>query len=177
MVARRAATALVTASVAAVLAMASVAFACTNFIRIDSIAAATEAPSPTAAIRGSGAAAGATVELRWNSPKGPLIGTATATEAGDYATSVSIPQASAGIHMIVASDGKTVNRAAYAVGDPRAVLDPTTPLGRTEGKGAALPSHSILAAVSLVGLVILLGGFAAAAVRARPASLSTARQR
>ncbi|MGH9224832.1 MAG: hypothetical protein ACRD2W_13900 [Acidimicrobiales bacterium] len=166
MLGRRAAVALVTAAVAGIVAMAGLGFACTNFIRIDRMVPATESPTPTAAVRGSGAAAGATVELRWNSPKGPIVGTAKADESGAFSTTVSIPHAPAGIYLVVASDGNTVNRAAYEVAAaPGAVTNPAELM--VDRAPATAPAQLGLGLL-VAGLVVLAGGFTVVALRRRP---------
>jgi hypothetical protein len=115
MTARKAALAIATA-VGAVLVLASVAWACTDFVKIDTLIPAADPTAATAAVKGSGAAANSTVELRWNSRTGPVIGTAQADASGAYTAQAVIPDAPAGIYTVIASDGRSdVGRAPVEV--------------------------------------------------------------
>src|SRR4051794_37873933 len=104
-----------TAAVGVLLVMASAAWACTEFLKIEAVAPASSVPGPTATVRGSGAVAGAVVDIRWNAENGPVVGRATADPSGGFSVDASIPSAApAGVYVLIASDGKTpVGRAAY----------------------------------------------------------------
>jgi len=176
MLARRGAAAVGTAVIGTVLVLAGLAWACTNFVRIDSLVAATNSMSsaPTAAVRGSGAAAGATVELRWNGVDGPIIGRAKADQAGAFSAQASIPDVSPGIYTVIANDGHNpVGRAAIEVGAGALLATPAPRFTATPAPGFGSPTTGFAPQLGItvlaVGLVGLASAFALITVRRRRA--------
>jgi len=181
MFARRVGVAVAAAVLGTVLVLAGLAWACTNFVRIDSLVPATNSASttPTAAVRGSGAAAGATVELRWNGIEGPVIGRAKADQSGAFSAEASIPDVSPGIYTVIANDGHNpVGRAAIEVG-----ASPGGAVLATPAAGAGFTAHpapgfgspsagfppQLGITILAVGLGALASGFALVTVRRRRA--------
>lgn len=161
---RRAVSAVAIVAFALVAVVGGVAFACTNFVRIDSLVPASESPVATASVKGSGAAAGATVELRWNGVKGPVIGTAKADEAGAFSAQASIPDAPAGIYFVVATDGRTLSRAAFEVPATSGLVGPTRDASEllSVASSEAFPLSLGLGAlaVGLAAFAVVFGGLA-----------------
>lgn len=158
-----------TAVIAAILGLASFAWACTDFTKIDSITPATDSAA-IATVKGSGAAAGSIVELRWNALNGPVIARAVADATGAYRADAAIPEVPAGIYTVLASDGmSSVGRAAYEVAPTSggAVAAPTTSgdlpiqvkpaVGLTQSTPSHLPSVLVVV-VSGAGLLALAAG-------------------
>jgi hypothetical protein len=144
----------VAAAVGGVVLAASAAWACTDFTRIDQVVPANQSPVPTAAVRGSGADAGALVQLRWNDVNGPVIGSARADATGAYDLTATLPaDVPAGVYTLVASDGHhDVGRAPYEVAAPSA--DPATPVAK--GKLVA-PAGGLSSGVETYGIAALAG--------------------
>ena len=163
MVRRRVGAALATTLVGTIVMLTGFAWACTNFIRIDSVMPASDAPagSAVAVVTGSGAAAGAPVELRWNSVTGPVIGRAQADPAGGFSLRAPLPDVAAGVYTLVASDGHNpVGRApvqmgatadgAFSTPGPATNFTPAAPSARF-----GLPT---LGSARGIGLAALAGG-------------------
>jgi hypothetical protein len=177
---RRAALA-TTVMIGFVLALGSLAWACTDFTKIDSIIPATNPAAATAAVKGSGAAAGSMVALRWNALNGPVIAQAQADESGAFSADAKIPDVPAGIYTVIASDGKSsVGRVPYEVGAAGVSGASVTPGAAGDLKftaktspGLSAPSASPLSAAMIVvfggGLVALASGAALMTTRRRKA--------
>lgn len=158
------------------LALASFAWACTDFTEITSITPSADPAAATAAVKGSGAPAGSVVELRWNALNGPVIGRATADATGAFATDAAIPDVPAGIYTVVASDGHSpIAGVPYEVGNLFAAQtgSATGPGGSGElafraksspGLGAPSSSPWSPALVTVLGAALLSFGAAVTAV-------------
>jgi hypothetical protein len=70
-------------------------------------------PSTSTYAQGSGMTAGETVELFWDSTSGTKLNTTTANSAGNWVASVQVPDATGGVHKVVAR-GKTSGKSANA---------------------------------------------------------------
>ncbi len=179
---RRAALA-TTAVVGTMLALASFAWACTDFTKIDSLTPATDPTAATAAVRGSGAAAGSLVVLRWNALNGPVIARAEADASGAFTAQATIPEAPAGLYTVIADDGHNpVARAAYEVAPaPAGALLTSTGAADPAVKaktspGFATPSSSPLPTAGIAvfgaGLLALASAFTVLTARRRKALAS-----
>lgn len=149
--------------VATMVTLAGLAWACTSFIRIESITPGTEQPATTK-IEGSGAVAGAAVAVRWNGVEGPVIGQAEADEAGRFSIEAAVPEVPAGLYVLVADDGETpVGRAAIEITPGAATAVSPLPVGSSG------PALSTQVGIGLLagGLVLLAGGFALVTLRQR----------
>ena len=156
-----------TAAIGVTLALASFAWACTDFTKIDSLTPATDPAVATAAVRGSGAAADSTVVLRWNSLTGPVIAQAQADAAGTFAAEATIPETPAGMYTVIADDGHNpVARAPYDVAPARAGAlisstgagDLAIPAKASRGFAPASSSPGPTAGIAALGAGLLATG-------------------
>lgn len=187
---RRAATAAF-AMVLGLVGVASFAWACTPQAEVAPLAVQSGAPGTRVPVTGLAAKPGP-IEVRWNSPKGPLVGTGVAaiTPTGlNFATEVTIPEAEPGVYYLVVStsDGGTA-RAAFEVLSPAAsaptaaaptpALAPgTEALWNGLGNGSPVPGPetslgspagsgmAIGVGLAAVGLVGMFAGFTTVALR------------
>lgn len=113
--------------VAALLGAAGLAWACTAQSSITAIDPSSGAQGTTVTLSGEGFRPGP-VEIRWDSPKGQVIGMATAEPGrvegalgASFVTSVTIPDAAPGRHVIVAVPSGTL----FAAPAPFEVTAPT----------------------------------------------------
>ncbi|HSH58973.1 MAG TPA: hypothetical protein VK988_04895 [Acidimicrobiales bacterium] len=176
-----------TSIVGLVLAMASVAWACTIQARIVAVTPGSGTERSALTVRGEGLGQSSTgaplpVEIRWNALDGPVVGTAVADPSGNFSAEVTVPEAAPGVYsLLVVAEGAGLGRTAFEVtpsavapvpaspspvadawaGDSAGVASPDAPaagLGLTVGVG-----------MLAVGLVALFSGFTVAVSRRRPA--------
>lgn len=171
--------------------VAGLAWACTPQAEVAPLVMQSGPPGSRVPLTGLAAKPGP-IQVRWNSPRGPLLGTGVAamTPAGiNFATEVTIPEAGPGVYYLVVStsDGGTA-RAAFEVLSPAAAAPtaaaPTPALapgtealwnGLSSGSPVPGPETSLgspggsgtavgvgLAAVGLVGM---FAGFTTVALR------------
>ncbi len=166
-----------TAILGGFLALASAAWACTDFTKIDSVTpvANPSAATAMAAVKGSGASAGSTVEVRWNSLNGPVIARTQADASGAFSADAAVPHVPAGMYTVVATDGKTdAGRASYEVAattvgaTPNAVNADFIPPAKTSA-GFAQPSNTLLPSTGVIGLAagLLAAAFALVTIKRR----------
>ena len=105
---------------AVVLGVASFAWACTNFARVDAINPPADAPRSEVTVRGAGVGPNALVQLRWNALDGQVIGSAAADGNGGFSVKGLVPaNALPGVYSVIAVAGQTgVGRAAFEVTAP-----------------------------------------------------------
>lgn len=159
---------LTTAAAAAVLLIASAGWACTNFVRIESVTPGVIQPASSASVRGVDAVARSTVELRWNRIDGPVLAVTQADGAGTFVAQIAVPNVTPGIYVLTATSEGHVARAAVHVGvaDIAAQAGATT-ADRTRGRHGGGSALTILAA----GLLLLASGAVVLAARRRPARM------
>lgn len=167
---------LTAAAAAAVLGMASMAWACTNSIRIEAVAPSVERAAASLVVQGAQAVAGSTVELRWNRIDGPVLAQARADGAGSFSATMDVPQVSPGIYVVTATSQGNVARAAMAVGLDGALTpyDASVDVAGTSDKPGTSTGMTALA----VGLLLLASGTVvvwARRTRVRPAPATTGR--
>lgn len=187
---RRAATAAF-AMTLGLMGLASFAWACTPQAEVAPLAVQSGAPGTRIPVTGIAAKPGP-IEVRWNSPNGPVVATGAAaiTPTGlTFATEVTIPEVEAGVYYLVVttSDGGRA-RAAFEVLSPAAaapaaaaptpaLVSSTEALWNGLGNGSPLAgSETSLAApagsgmamgvgLAAVGLVGMFAGFTTLALR------------
>lgn len=156
-----------------VLAVASVAWACTSFSTI-TLSTAVGTPGTEVSVVGERAPVNAPVEVRWNSRTGALLGTATTDAQGNFTVPVRIPEGLPGLQVImaVAPDGDTA-RAAFEIpgaAAPERRTAPATPVSSESGpmRDLALGAGALAAGVFLIGAgaVVVLSGRRRAAAAA-----------
>ena len=149
-------TVLTAAAAAGVLAMASMAWACTNLIRIDGVSPSVEQPAASVVVRGAQAVGNSTVHLRWNRVDGPVLAEARADGAGSFSATMDVPQVSPGIYVITATSEGNVARAAMAVGLGGALTpyDAGAALAASPDGSGSSTGMTVLA----VGLLLLASG-------------------
>lgn len=148
--------------------MSGLAWACTNFLRVDSVNPATTRALTKATAQGTGAPAGAAVELRWNTVDGPPLATVKANDLGAFAAEVQVPNVPSGIYVIVAKVDSFVARTAIEVqpspGQANAGYTDAAP----SSSGSTPAGGTVLLAI---GLVVLAGGALAVSSRRRRATV------
>ncbi|MFP5316868.1 MAG: hypothetical protein ACLGI2_01095 [Acidimicrobiia bacterium] len=155
---------------AAVLGVAGLAWACTNFATLNLSGAAGPAGTEVVATGGQ-AQPGVPVALRWNSRSAPAVATATPDAQGAYTVAVRVPEAATGVQVLLATDRDgNIARAAFEVTGPAAAQPPLgspgsgTDYGRV---GAGVLAVGLLAAVPFAAALLLLRRPAVAPVRVR----------
>src|SRR4051794_37732407 len=91
--------------VAAIVGAAGVAWACTTFSMIN-LSASSGQPGSEIMVTGENAAPNSQVVLRWDSRTAPQVAAATVDAAGKFAVPVKAPEASGGVHVLLATDGQ-----------------------------------------------------------------------
>lgn len=180
--------------------VASFAWACTPQAEVAPLVVQSGAPGTRVPVTGLAAKPGP-IQVRWNSPKGPVLGTGVAaiTPTGlNFATEVTIPEAAPGVYYLVVNtnDGGTA-RAAFEVLSPNAAAPtaaaPTPALvpgteALWDGLGNSSPvagpetsvgspggsGMAVGAGMAAVGLVGMFAGFTTVALR-RQRRLATGR--
>jgi hypothetical protein len=134
-----------------------------------------EAPQATSTVHGEGAPAGATVELRWNAVKGPVLAKTTANGDGTFSASVSAPNVAPGIYVLIAKVGDNVGRAAIEVrAGAGMTASPAVYATTNEGQSGGLGAHGVELAIFAGGLVLLAAGTFVAMARRRQLAPVTA---
>ena len=158
---------------AAVLGVAGLAWACTNFATVNLSGASGPAGSELVAT-GAYTQPGVEVALRWNSRTAPVVATAVPDAAGAYSVPVRVPEASSGVQVLLAVDRDgNVARAAFEVTGPAAapaaaVPVAAAPAGPDHGRiGAAVLAAGLLAAVPFAAGLLMWRRPALARVRTR----------
>lgn len=143
---------------AAVLGVAGLAWACTNFATLNLSGAAGPAGTEVVAT-GAQAQPNVPVALRWNSRSAPVVATATPDAQGAYTVPVRVPEAATGVQVLLATDRDgNIARAAFEVTGPAAVQPPVamttsaTDYGRI---GAGVLAVGLVAAVPLAAALLL----------------------
>ncbi len=175
-----------------VLAIASVAWACTFQPRFVSLTDQAGPKGSTVTVTGQGAAPGGAIQLRWNGVKGPQLAAATADDVGSFTASATVPDVSPDIYSLVVVTPNGVSRAAFEV-TPDAPLQAATtgpvhssvwgdPAEKSTSFGARDTNQSLGgsssnfdtgAALLGVGMVSLASAAGIAAVRRRRASATS----
>ena len=143
---------------AAVLGVASLAWACTNFATLN--LSGTAGPAGTEVVAtGANAQPNVPVALRWNSRSAPVVASATPDAAGAYTVPVRVPESASGVQVLLATDRDgNVARAAFEVTGPAPVRVPlSTPASGPDPVriGATVLALGLLAAVPF-GAALLL---------------------
>lgn len=148
--------------------MSGLAWACTNFLRVESVNPATTRALTKATAQGTGAPADASVELRWNTVTGPPLATVKADSAGAFAADVQVPNVPAGIYTVVAKVDEFVARAAVEVQpNPGQATAGYADVAQDSSGGTPAAGTAFLA----FGLVLLAGGALAVASRRQRAGV------
>ena len=177
-----------------VFGVASLAWACTNFARVDAINPPADAARSEVTVRGVVGGANTPVELRWNALNGPVVGAANADASGQFSVKGTVPQAEPGIYSIIAVAGEAgVGRVAFEVTAPAGAPPAVSPVGLNGADGpsrglwsgydagsssldspASSPDLAIQLGLGLlgVGLAGTLAGVAVATTRRRARVLS-----
>ncbi len=194
---RRAAVMSGAAVAALVLGMASFAWACTNFARIDAINPPADAARSDVTVRGVIAGNNVPVELRWNALNGPVVGVANTDASGNFSVHGVIPDEPPGVYSILAVSNNTgVGRVAFEVTAPAGTQPAVSPVSVGGANGparglwsgysagshsldspAASPDMALRLGVGILGLGLVgaFGGVAVAATRRRRAYESPGR--
>ena len=166
MKARRAALALSGGVVAAVTLLAGLAWACTNFIRIDSLAAPQGAPLRTTLVHGTGAPARGDVELRWNAVGGPVLARTQADASGVFSAQIQVPDVTPGVYVLLAESQGYVARAAVGVGVSSSG-QPGYTLNSSSQPASSSPHRSLAIGIGVLALGLVGLGAGAVAVSSR----------
>ncbi len=161
---------------------ASVAFACVGLMTL-TVANSTVEPGGTVVVRGGAFGQDAPIDIRLDSPDGPLLATVpkpTSTMTGRFEVPVVIPASTAkGQHLIVAvQDSHHMNtgspaRATIQVGTTAPVIGaapPVRPVGLVEDDGPSVGSLALigLGATAVALLLAALAAMAGGSRKARP---------
>jgi hypothetical protein len=155
----------------AFMSVAALAWACTNFLRIDALTPTSVVPATKVAVHGLQAPAGAAVDVRWNAVKGSVLSRVQADANGVFSADVEVPNVPDGIYVIVATVDGNVARAAVEVGSGAGI-------GQRSDEATAVdvrqpPSSQQLFAVGIgalaVGLVAMMTGVFIVSARRRRA--------
>lgn len=115
---------------AVVLGLASFAWACTNFARIDAINPPADAARSEVTVRGVVGGTDRPVELRWNALDGQVVGSARADASGHFSVRGTIPDAAPGVYSIIAVAGEAgIGRVAFEVTAPAGAEPAVSPVG------------------------------------------------
>jgi hypothetical protein len=151
--------------------MSGLAWACTNFLRVESLNPATTRALTKATAQGTGAPAGAAVELRWNTVTGPPLATVKADTAGAFAAEVQVPNVPAGVYVLVAKVDEFVARTPIEVqSNPGDANVGYAEAPQSSSGGRAVGGTVLLA----LGLVVLAGGALAVSSRRKQATAKRA---
>ena len=151
----------------AVVGAASLAWACTSFTTIN-LSVSSGAPGTEIMVRGENAAPNSNVVLRWDSRTAPRVATIATDGAGKFAVPVKAPDAIAGVHVLLATDGQgAIARGAFEI---PAGAGSTTDLTAHTAAAPAQPTDWLrlganLLGIGLAGAVAVLG---LAVLRRRP---------
>jgi hypothetical protein len=151
---------------AAVLAVSSLAWACTAFSTIN-LSTSSGAPQTEVVVRGEGAAVNAPVVIRWDSRTGVKLAETMVDGNGTFAVPIRIPEARPGVHVLLATDGKgEVARQAFEVAGPARQLAAPSPTFRSDPApaqgtdplrlGMNVLALGVLAAVPVLGALVLV---------------------
>lgn len=112
-------------AVAAFLAVASAAWACTSQPRIFALSSQEAPPGSEVRVTGQTVAPQGEVEVRWNDVEGPVLARTAADGTGSFSAVVRIPEARPGVYTILAvAGGEGVARSALEVTQPAAARTP-----------------------------------------------------
>ncbi len=163
--------------VAAVVGVAGLAWACTTFSMIN-LSASAGAPGSEIMVTGQNAAPNTQVVLRWDSRTAPQVATATADADGKFAVPVKAPDATGGVHVLLATDGQgQIARGAYEISSTGALTSaPGSHTGTAPAQpadwlrlGANLLGFGLAGAVAVLGVAVLRRRPVPVAVRSRVA--------
>jgi hypothetical protein len=153
------------AGVAAVLALSSLAWACTTFSTL-TLSSSSGSAQTEVVVRGEGAAVNAPVVVRWDSRAGVKLAEARVDAAGNFSVPVRIPDAEQGVHVLLATDSKgEVARQAFEVAGPGGKLAAPAPafhrdraIAQTDYArlGLNVLALGLLAVVPVLGALVLL---------------------
>jgi hypothetical protein len=153
--------------VAAVVGAAGLAWACTTFSMIN-LSVSSGAPGAEIMVTGQNAAANSQVVLRWDSRTAPQVAAVTADADGTFSVPVKAPDATGGVHVLLATDGQgQIARGAFEISSTGAL---TAAPGFHTGAAPAQPTDWLrlganLLGFGLAGAVAVLG---IAVLRRRP---------
>lgn len=127
---------------AAVLAAASAAAACTPMLAMYPLSSPAGDPGKEVTVKGTSPSTDP-VEVRWDGIRGPMLGTASVDEeTGAFSIDVEIPEAAPGLHYVVAVGGASKggdstgwSRAPFKVAGPAPPLHATPTLGADQAQG------------------------------------------
>lgn len=150
-------------AVAAVVGAAGLAWACTTFSMIN-LSVSSGLPGSQILVTGENAAPNSQVVLRWDSRTAPQAAAATTDAAGKFAVPVNAPEASGGVHVLLATDGQgAIARGAFEISSGAALT--SAPAFRTGAApaqptdwlrlGANLLGFGLAGAVSVLGIAVL----------------------
>ncbi len=157
---------------AAVLGVAGLAWACTNFATVNLSGSAGPANTEVVAT-GAYAQPGVEVALRWNSRSAPVAARAMPDASGAYSVPVRVPEGASGVQVLLATDRDgNVARAAFEV--TAAPLQPSVvgPVPNSAGTdylriGAGVLAVGLLAAVPFAAGLLMWRRPALARARTR----------
>lgn len=149
--------------VAAVVGAAGMAWACTTFSMIN-LSASAGAPGTQIMVTGENAAPNSQVVLRWDSRTAPQAASATVDAQGKFAVPVKAPEATGGVHVLLATDGQgQIARGAFEISPAGTVS--AQPGFHTEAApaqptdwlrlGANLLGFGLAGAVAVLGVAVL----------------------
>lgn len=122
---------------AVVLGFASLAWACTNFARVDAINPPADAARSEVTVRGVVGGVNTPVELRWNALNGQVVGEARADASGAFSVRGTIPDAAPGVYSIIAVAGESgIGRVAFEVTAPAGTQPVVSPVGLGGASGS-----------------------------------------
>ena len=161
------------AALTAVLASASLAWACTAQFYLNQVAPSAAPARATVSLSGSSHVEGP-VEIRWNTANGPRVDTTTLGSAASFASQITVPDVAPGVYyLVVVSGGQKLASAPLQVTDPSAKsASPAASNDLWAGFDIHQPSIDGLGGVSKApsgpkaGLVLGVGLLAAGAIAA-----------
>ena len=172
----------------AVVLTAAMAFACTNLATLN-LSSASGKPGDGIIVTGSSFRMPANVttgvQLRWNALDGPVLAEATPDKAGNFSTTVTIPDAQPDVYVLVAvlRDAKgadtsgTPARAQFQVlggaGKPAPAGTSGQVVAGTATQSSSAVPFALLFALGALGLGLFLAGFVAVARQARKGEAPT----
>lgn len=111
MLVRKTSAAAALAVVGVFVVLAGVAWPCTPSPGILTVGPQVASPGSDVTVRGEAMRPRAPVELRWNAPRGPVIGVVTTDSKGAFAASVAVPPSSPGVYYVIAATPAGLTRA------------------------------------------------------------------
>lgn len=167
----------VAAGVGVVVGVASVAWACTTFVRVN-LSVSAGAPGTEILVTGQDATPSSQVVLRWDSRTAPQTANVMADADGKFVVPVKAPEAAGGVHVLLATDSKgQIARGAFEISSGGALSsEPGFRTGPAPAQptdwlrlGANLLGFGLAGAVSVLGIAVLRRRPVPVTVRGLPA--------